>query len=746
MLLFLISVWWFKNEGGSFNGLPDEDINWSGPLKEKYKGEGIVINVMSDGALFDHIMIKNRGVEDQFIDTFTDKQIKTVQNPEKNWIGMASLGLAAGSFNENCKSEGVAPSAHVASFYFSNSTDYHEDPEFVLCKNSEKWNISILQYQMTNCQDRFCRYIEPDVISHEILNDCLYKPINGQKPHPFVVPGGSDHTSDPLFSPPGRWPLMFTIAGVSNRGIPYNHGAEGVGIFMQAPAAGLDAIPTASPINETSCLTNFTTPNASAAIFAGGLAVIMQANPNLTLADLFFVTAMTADKTTPKSVKWETNSFGLSFSRRAGFGRLNLGKAVSLVTDEEKPWKSVGDFYKWKKNVTTNLILEKGDYNITINFDEPEAKSILDVRVTMKAAKLSFGSLNPHLVSPTETRSELKIISEGDRKLNIRNMEFPSRMFLGENPNGNWTLIFREADDANRGFIENVELEIYYTKIAPDANLINQGDGKNPFEPIDNSRVKFAVPDYYPMIAGKSWSVPVIVEPEARGVDYLSYLQDENGFDRVKIRGIFVDNFSRVYLNLAPTVFADGLKMSFVIESQDPQYGFTATLKLNYTNTYPVGFISPKDGDIIPIEQKDLVIFYALHLKKICDDGYSTSAALTILSATSKTILDRKFFRNIGNTTYSDAVPSDRSFLLQLSPSSSDRFEPFGPFTIKLYVKEAQGQYDPPESRLTHTVTIFITILFGLLIVASVYRTIVHATAKVQKKMNDDEMELLGKI
>ena len=147
MLLFLVSVWWFKNEGGSFNGLPDEDINWSGPLKEKYKGEGIVINVMSDGALFDHIMIKNRGIEDQFIDTFTDKQIKTVQNPEKNWIGMASLGLAAGSFNENCKSEGVAPSAHVASFYFSNSTDYHEDPEFVLCKNSEKWNISILQYQ-----------------------------------------------------------------------------------------------------------------------------------------------------------------------------------------------------------------------------------------------------------------------------------------------------------------------------------------------------------------------------------------------------------------------------------------------------------------------------------------------------------------------------------------------------------------------------------------------------------------------
>ena len=318
---------------------------------------------------------------------------------------------------------------------------------------------------MTNCQDRFCRYIEPEVLPHTLLNDCLYKPTHGQKPHVFVISGGTNHTSDPHFSPPGRWPLMFTIAGVNNRGYPLNHGAEGAGIFMQAPCADYATLPTASPDNITSCIMNYTTPNASCAIFAGGLAVLMSANPNLTLADLFFITAMTADKTFPSSRNWKNNSFGLAYNRRAGFGRLNLGKAVALATSAE--WESLGDFDVWEQRIELNLILNKGDIEIEFDCDNEDAKAVLDIRVTMKARKLSFGSLNLHLVSPGGTTSELKIISEGDRKLDIRSMEFPSKKYLGEDPNGKWKLIFKETDDANRGFIQEASLFIYYIKKEP---------------------------------------------------------------------------------------------------------------------------------------------------------------------------------------------------------------------------------------------------------------------------------------
>ena len=745
--LILLNYWWLHNEGGSFNALEGEDINWfdedGEDYTQKYQGEGITINVMSDGVLYDHEMYKNRGIKEQFLNIFTGKQMSNVNDPKNNWIGTGSVGVAAGDEYSKCQSTGIAKKANVASYYFTSYSGILENPQYVLCKNADQWNISLLQYQMTNCQDRFCRYIEPEVLPHTLLNDCLYEPKNGIKPRPFVISSGSDHTSDPHFSPPGRWPLMFAIAGVNNRGYPLNHGAEGVGVFMCAPSADYAAIPTSSPLGTTSCLTNYTTPNASAAIFAGGLAVLMSANPDLTLADLFFVTAMTGDQTFPGSQTWESNAFGLNYSRRAGFGRLNLKQAVKLVTDQNDPWESVGDFYLWKEEkISLNLVLEKGEYTVEFTCDEPEAEAVLDVRLTLKSRKLSFGSLNPHLLSPQGTNSELKIISEGDRTLDIRSMEFPTRKHLGEDPRGTWKLIFKETDDANRGFIQDASLFIYYVKKRPDPKKIIKRIGQNPFKETDpGDRVKFNVdPDVlYPMVAGEPWEVAVTVNDESiKGKDYLCYLEDQNGIDRVKIKAYYNADYTKVTLAYSPSVFKDGLPMKFVIDSQEPNYGYTIKLNLQYTNNYEPGIIIPKNGEIISSNQKSLDIQYALNLTKICDDGYSTSAALTILSSTSRTILDRSFRRNLGKETYDDAVPSDRSFYFQISPSSSDRVEQFDPMTILLHVKETPGPYNPLKSKFTLVLLIFLIIFFVILIVFSLYRALALYFTKSKPQAADE--------
>jgi hypothetical protein len=101
---------------------------------------------------------------------------------------------------------------------------------------------------------------------------------------------------------------------------------------------------SAAPFNDTSynVTASFDLSEGSAAIFAGSLALLMEANRRLTLADHLFITAMTATKVHNESVLWALNAFGLWFNRRVGFGRLNLGKAITLA----KNWESVGDIFE----------------------------------------------------------------------------------------------------------------------------------------------------------------------------------------------------------------------------------------------------------------------------------------------------------------------------------------------------------------------------------------------------------------
>ncbi|EAY22043.1 hypothetical protein TVAG_456780 [Trichomonas vaginalis G3] len=708
MCFYFLCYWWLQNPGTSyFNGLSDEDINWSGHrYVDMFTGKGKIITVMSDGALLTHASYTDRAIENQFENIFTGALQNITLNPQNNTIATASLGLAAAKKNFNENYTGIASDANVASFFFSNSSNYHEHPQTVICHRSQEWDIAILQYQVTNCEGRFCRYIEPDVLPKEIANDCLYKPSEDNWQHPIVVPAGSDHTSDILFSPPGRWPLIFSVSGVSNRGLPLNHGTEGAGIFIACPCADMAPLPTASSTGDNDQYDNYTSTNASASLFAGALAVLMEANPSLTLADLFYVTAMTADKTYPESLNWEKNAFGVNFNRRTGFGRLNLGRAVDLALN----FSSTGNISEWSQKKQLDLVMEHGDYNITFNVDGDDMKSVISINLELQARKLSFGSLNSHVISPSGTVSEVKILTEGDKALDIRSMEFPSYKFLGENPRGTWTVTFKETDNANRGVITNAALHIYYTKTAPNSNQINQRDGANPYSRIP-SKVTFLSEAPVPFVAGTKWEIGVRVPDEIKGISYLVYLEDSTGKNRVKLKAYYNSDYTKITLSYVPSVFKTGINISFVVDSIDPTYGYTSSIQLNYTNPYPVGILIPKDGSSISIDDRDLEIQYSLNLDYLSDDGYSTSAAITILSAYSNIILDRTWMRNLGKTTYVDAVPSDRSFLFQVSPSSSDRFEQFEPMTVRVYVKEAPGKYVPQTLKFTLYVMTWVIVL-----------------------------------
>ncbi|EAX88938.1 hypothetical protein TVAG_109130 [Trichomonas vaginalis G3] len=633
-------------------------------------------------------------------------------------IATASLALAAGK--RGTEFEGVAPGANVASYFFTNYSMQAEHLQTVMCHQSLKWNISILQYLYIEKPNGYVQYVQPEVIPKEIADDCLYHPQEGNWPHPIVVPVGYQTAFDPILSPPSGWPLVFSISGITNRGLSLSHSAEGASVFMVAPTAGNAPIFTASPKSTNSTNKNFTSTNASAAIFAGGLAVLLEANPNLTLSDLFYITAFSADKVNPNTIIWDKNGIQLNYNRRSGFGRLNLGRAVDIALN----WTSTGKFYEYKVEKTLNLIIEDREHNVTFDFTERSAKSVLCVSLFFKSKKLSFGSLNPHIISPNGTRCEMKILTEADLTSTINSVELMGYKFLGENPIGKWTVSFRVADDAYHGTIESLGLKFFYNKIAPNISLINQrNDCHSPFA-IKVSKVTFKE-ENITLYAGKNASVDVNVSDDARKAYYTVWVSSPDGNNRVIISAKFNKDFTQILIDYVPSVFRDKLDMILIVDSMDPKCIYSSNVSINYRNILTPSIIKPKNGSIFSTKEKDIYVEYVLQLDRILYDGFSTAIAATIISPDSKAILNRVWIRNTGNKYIYNIIPSTKKFYLQISPVSTDKQQYFDPMTIELFVVEQDGNYRP--SILTPvqiTEIVFIVILHVILICSLIYRYI----------------------
>jgi subtilisin family serine protease len=72
-------------------------------------------------------------------------------------------------------------------------------------------------------------------------------------------------------------------------------------------------------------------------LFSGTVALMLDANPNLSWRDVQHIIAKTADKIDPTNPGWLTNGAGFDFNHDYGFGRLDAEEAVS----EALTWNNV---------------------------------------------------------------------------------------------------------------------------------------------------------------------------------------------------------------------------------------------------------------------------------------------------------------------------------------------------------------------------------------------------------------------
>jgi len=292
------------------------------------------------------------------------------------------------------------------------------------------------------------------------------------------------------------------VAAVDNTGIHSPYSTTGASVLVSAPSDngkkdGFVGIYTTSITKTNGYAKDFGGTSAAAPLVSGTIALMLEANPNLTARDIQHILVKTAQPTDvikdalgniQTGNGWTKNQAGYWFNDKYGFGVVDVTKAVSMAAN----WTPVANEDQIQSTVqgvndeipNGNGILEhsviKIDRDITVE----------TVEVVLDTDHQNWADLKVVLTSPDGTESVLaKPISGNVLPVqpqqvgkSINNWIFTSVRHWGESSQGEWKLqVFDQKGNEFEGEWNSWKLNIYGTKptvtvTATDANASEDGN------------------------------------------------------------------------------------------------------------------------------------------------------------------------------------------------------------------------------------------------------------------------------
>jgi kexin len=255
----------------------------------------------------------------------------------------------------------------------------------------------------------------------------------------YVVPVGAIYLDDrrSTYSEPGS--ALLTVAQ-SDR----DFSGTDTGIFT-----------TSGPSGYTSA---FGGTSAACPLGAGVVALMLQANPALTLRDVQHILVRSARRNDPTSSTWSQNGAGLSVSYDYGFGAIDAGAASAMAAT----WNPVGPELALASGTlgVGQTIPDASPAGIVRTFVVPDETVVEHVEVVLNVTHANIGDLRITLGSPSETQSVLATLRT-DGTDNYAGYIFTTRRHWGESAAGEWSLTIADERAGNSGTWVSWSLTVY---------------------------------------------------------------------------------------------------------------------------------------------------------------------------------------------------------------------------------------------------------------------------------------------
>lgn len=292
---------------------------------------------------------------------------------------------------------------------------------------------------------------------------------------------------------------VIAVAALSDKGVYSSYSEQGSNVLVSAfggefcsthaltttditgtAGSNTNATSNVSDYGDTSytkCMngTSGATPEVS-----GAVALMLEANPNLTFRDVRLILATTARKNNPTQASWGLNSAGLHINDNYGYGAVDTLAAVNAALT----WTSVGGAATLVTNtgsnpITTALPIADGTGTTaspayatattsTIKLTSSGISKVEFVSVTVKSDHAEFGDLKITLTSPALTVSTLALPHScpGNTgslcgSLLTGGFRFGVARLINEAADGDWILSVSDGRTGNTGNLTSWSITAY---------------------------------------------------------------------------------------------------------------------------------------------------------------------------------------------------------------------------------------------------------------------------------------------
>jgi subtilisin-like proprotein convertase family protein len=464
---------WHLNNTGQNGGTAGVDLNTIDAWDD-YDGSGVRIAIVDNGLEVTHPdLAANVDVVNDY--DFNDDD--TDPSPENgNVHGTACAGIAAAVGNNGIGGSGVAPAATLVGLRLiaEPTTDADEADAF-------QFEQDIIDIKSNSWGPFDNAYGEggPGVLSTIALETAATTGRNG-KGAIFLWAAGNGNGSgdDSNYDGWANSPYAIAVSAITDSGEQAWYSEPGANILVCAPSnGGSQSITTtdrsgtdgynsggSSDYSNTDYTNSFGGTSAATPAAAGVVALLLEANPNLTYRDVQEILVQTATMNDAQEGNWITNGAGFHFNHYFGAGLID----ASAATEAAETWVNLTAKQTHSiAALTLNQIIPDGDDDGTTHtFTVPALNSLRleHVTVQIESTHPYRGQLEWRLISPSGVNVRLAR-SRGNDTSSDLDWTFMTTHFWGEHSEGDWKLQVTDRSIANEGTLDAATITFHGTSI-----------------------------------------------------------------------------------------------------------------------------------------------------------------------------------------------------------------------------------------------------------------------------------------
>ncbi|GAB4384417.1 MAG: hypothetical protein Kow0022_06910 [Phycisphaerales bacterium] len=290
----------------------------------------------------------------------------------------------------------------------------------------------------------------------------------------FVWAAGNGGPNDRMdYDPYASNRYTIAVGAVGDQNVRADYNETGSSMFIVSHSSGNVRGIFSTTLN-SGYTTTFGGTSASAPLASAAIALMLQANPDLTWRDVQHILAETAWKVDPTAESWTINGAGRAVSEDYGFGALDAAAAVTAA----QSWVSVPDEVAADSGLVTigQTIPDDSIIGLQAAVTLDRIVRVESVEVFLNVDTTTVGDLRIVLTSPSGTVSTLAV-PRFDSTDNLVDYVFTSLGCWGESSAGTWTLRISDERAGESAFWRDVRIVAHGTpwsgSCGPDLN----GDG-----------------------------------------------------------------------------------------------------------------------------------------------------------------------------------------------------------------------------------------------------------------------------